>query len=158
MSIRISLAALCASTLILAGACDPTACTDIGCYESLTVIIEGPDGAALPDSTYEIVLELDGSTYVTACGQPSPGEYFCEPVEGVGPHELAAQYTTSGIISLEVIDDTPDEVSLSVIAGDAPLLDESWSVEYETSTPNGQDCGPVCRSADPLRAVIEIEG
>lgn len=154
MSLRLLLAVLCAPTLALAAACDPESCTLIGCDDSLMVIIEGPDGSALPDSTYEIVLELDGSTYVTACGQPSSGEYFCEPVEGMGSHQLEVLYTPSGIISIEVTNDTPDEVSLSVTAGDAPLLDESWVVQYETSAPNGEDCGPVCRSADPLRAVI----
>lgn len=157
MSLRFLWAALSASTLALASACDPESCTLIGCSDSLLIIIEGPDGGALPDSTYEIVLELDGSTYATACGQPTEGEHYCEPVEGAGTHQLAARYNPSGTISIEVTNDTPDDVSLSVVAGDAPLVDQTWAVEYETSAPNGEDCGPVCRSADPLRAVIEIE-
>ena len=142
-----------ASTLYLAAAaCDPQSCTTAGCGTTLQLGIEGPGGSALPDSTYEIILDLDGSPYSTVCGSPEPGMFQCEPVEGPPTPQVTAFTTTTGTILIEVNADEgqgdgPQQVALSVIAGDAPLVDESWSVTYETLHPNGEECGPVCRTA-----------
>ncbi|MCH9679915.1 MAG: hypothetical protein K0V04_00660 [Deltaproteobacteria bacterium] len=148
------------STLTLALGCDVTSCTDAGCDTTIDIVIEGPNSGALPDSTYEIVVDVAGSIYSTVCST-SPGTSSCEPAEGAGPFELDIVVTNNGVILGQVRDQsnsmTPATVGLTVIAGDAPLVDEMWDVEYETIHPNGEDCSPTCsRATEVLTAVVDL--
>jgi len=152
-----------ALTLCLEPACDPQTCTLVGCGSTLDLVVEGEDGGALPDSTYEIVLELDGAVYSTACGSPEPGMLMCEPVEGPSTFVIEAVGTTTGTISMSVFSsegggEGPKTARLTIVAGDAPLVDETWDVTYETDAPNGEECGPICYSATETLAVTIEEG
>ncbi len=161
MRVHTLITTLALSAFTLAAGCDVQTCTDAGCGTTLQLQIEGPDGRALPDSTYEIVVDLGGSLYSTVCST-SPGTTSCEPAEGAGPFHVDASITSTGTIMVEVNDDgwdalTPDTVALSVTAGDAPLFDDSWDVEYDIVHPNGEDCEPTCAVAtENLVATIDV--
>jgi hypothetical protein len=144
----------------LASCDDSLTCTDAGCDTTLNVFIEVEGGGTLPDSSYEIVLELDGSPYVTACGRPEPGVFICEAVEGPDGFEVEAGTSTDGTaISLSVSADEgqgegPQVVRLTVVAGDAPLVDTTVEPTYAPYFPNGEECGPRCVQADPITATF----
>jgi hypothetical protein len=151
---------LCLVAVPLTACDDSMTCTLAGCGATLDVFIEVEGGGPLPDSTYEIVLELDGAPYVTACGQPEPGMFLCEPVEGPDRFEVDASPFTDGTkIWLSVWadggeGDGPESVHLTVIAGDAPLVDTTAEPTYAPTFPNGEECGPRCLQAELITATF----
>lgn len=74
----------------------------------------------------------------------SPQTEGCPPDAdaSAGPGCGSGRYT----LSLH-IGDLPASVALRLTLGDAVLLDEQRTLEYQTSYPNGPDCGGPCRTA-----------
>ena len=154
---------LAASLLPLVAACDGHECTLIGCGPALTLAIEGADDEPLPESTYEIVLVLDGEPVALACGHaPEAGGWFCEDNEGTPSFDVVA-YVESAAIFIEIQGGEgsdvvgPRNVDIEVMAGDAPLADESRSPQYDSSEPNGEGCGR-CEhgEVDPIEIAIPM--
>jgi len=156
------LAAACLGLVVVPfAACDDSLqCTLAGCQSTLELRIEVADGGRLPDASYEIVVELDGIPYVTACGQPQPGMFACEPVEGPAAFVVEANpYTDGSAIGLTVWADEgegdgPQRVRLTVVSGDAPLVDTTTEPTYETRFPNGEACGPSCVQGEQITATF----
>jgi hypothetical protein len=153
--------AVCLALVAAPLACDDTtSCTLQGCGSTLELFIEVAGGGELPDASYEVVLELDGETYVTACGRPEPDMFVCEPVEGTGSFEVdASPFTDRTAISLHVMADEgegegPEVVHLTVVSGDAPLIDRTMEPLYSTVFPNGEGCGS-CVTAEPITSTFE---
>jgi hypothetical protein len=155
--VRMKLAlGLCAVSLFsMVAACDSNQCTLIGCGPALTLTIQGADDEPLPESTYEIVVVLDGEPNVVTCGHaPEAGGWFCEDPEGMPTFDLFA-YVESGpariVIEIQGSDGGdvvgPRNVDVDVMAGDATLAIETLSPQYEASEPNGEGCGR-CEHAD----------
>lgn len=149
------------SLLSLVAACDSNECTLIGCGPALTLTIQGADDEPLPESTYEIVLVLDGEPFVLACGHaPEAGGWFCEDAEGGSSFDVLA-YVEEAAIHIEIQGGEgsdvvgPRNVDVDVTADDAPLVDETLSPQYDSSEPNGEGCG-ACEHAEVDPIEIEI--
>jgi hypothetical protein len=153
------------SLLSLVAACDGNECTLIGCGPALTLTIQGADDEPLPESTYEIVLVLDGEPVALACGHaPEAGGWFCEDAEGPPSFDVFAYVESNptrfrieiqGGEGGDVVG--PRSVDVDVVAGDAPLADESLNPQYDASEPNGEGCGR-CEHADvdPIEIVVPM--
>ena len=139
-------------------------CSLAGCGGALLrIFVEGPDRAALDDASYEIVVDLDGVTYTGECVVPQPGTTPCAAFEGEGPRLVEATVLSTGTISILVRDQEdagprPSEVSLLVTAEGTTVADEQWSPSYETTYPNGEECGPACTSAEARTVVVPPGG
>jgi hypothetical protein len=125
-------AVLGAIGLMLAAAtgtgCDPFGtgwCTEIGCWDQVTVELEGP---------------LAGSFAVTAIGDgEQPVVIDCSPTEPCGRRLVLAGFAPA---------------SLTVTYTDsAGSLVETFTPDYDRSRPNGPDCPPECRQATVLLRV-----
>lgn len=134
--------------------CEPQSCTLVGCGPTVVVTLQGTDDSALSDLyTYEIVLDVDGQTVSTACGTPEGGELTCDELEGAA--DLGFLYVEYGQVYFELWpseNDLPEYVQMQVWSGDAQILDDTTTLRYEESFPNGEDCG-ACRSSS---ATFEI--
>lgn len=133
--------------------CEPTqTCTAIGTPAGLVLRFEAGEGATLPASTYEIILDVDGDVYSLACGKPDDeADFTCEEAEGSGDHTITHEdeLGSSRFFDIRIVsygDDVtagPEHVVVEVIAGDAPLVDAAFEPEYERDEPNGEGCGLV---------------
>ena len=159
---RLLLTSVVASTLALAGACDTQSCTDAGCGPLLTFFVEGPDAAALPDGSYEVVVDLDGSVYTSTCVVADPSSFACEDFEGEAPFRVSGNLVGNlGTLRFSVYEDDPSDltvkqVSVMVDVEGNTVTDESWSPEYETHRPNGEECGPTCTQATEAYAFVAV--
>jgi hypothetical protein len=151
------------SLLPLVTACDPRQCSLIGCGPALTLTIQGADDEHLPVSTYEIVLVLDGEPVALACGDaPAPDGWSCEDAEGTPSFHVRAYVDDAPRrIFIEIRGDEggdvvgPRSVDVEVVAGDAPLANETLNPQYDAIEPNGEGCGR-CEQADVDPIEIEI--
>ena len=74
---------------------------------------------------------------------------MCEDAEGSGDYQITHEdeFGTGKFFDLRIVryadDETagPDEVRVQVLAGDAPLADETFRPTYERDEPNGEGCG-----------------
>jgi hypothetical protein len=130
-------------------------CTEVGCADGATIILKTPDDT-WAEAQYRLTIVVDNATYV--CSLQSP--YITESIHRV---ECDA---TLGALSLvwravtvceEPVQDrftleaalpgTPKEVHVTFTRDDATLLDQSVPLSYETTRPNGPECGPICQQA-----------
>jgi len=123
-----------------------TTCTDAGCGPSMSLEIRAADGT-WPDGVYALELSVDGVAHT--CSMTLPDDIPASgglALSGCGltlsPDQVAGQYTLRSWSS-----STPRTLSVRVTRDEALLIDETRTVAYEDSRPNGPECGPVCRSA-----------
>jgi hypothetical protein len=148
---------------VLPGCDDERTCTLMGCDAPLTIVLAGANGAPLPSSIYEIAMVIDDQPGSFVCGDsPELGGWFCEEPEGFAGFEVQAMPDQSEptTIAIQIVrhDDGdelgPESVEIDIIAADAPLVDTSFTPEYETFEPNGPGCG---RCDEPVVERIEID-
>lgn len=126
---------------LLVSGCDPfgTSCPAIDCADLLELEFTGEAGD-LPPSTYEIVLTIRDEVHLVVCASPPPeggGDWWCEDPEETGQRLwVYADESPAQDVSFTVMVeggfelDGPTAVGVSVMAGDAPLLDETYEVDF----------------------------
>jgi len=166
MIARLFVTSLSVAILALAGACEPNTCTAAGCGPLLSFTIEGPGGVALPEASYDITVDLDGSVHTITCSTVGGNVPACGNAVGEGPLRLSGDLVINrGTLDFTVYEDDPSDltiaqVSVMVTSDGATVADEDWAPVYETHTPNfnqdGEPCGGDCTNATESLA-IEIE-
>lgn len=143
------LPALLLTSLTLAPlACEPASdCPAFDCADLLELDFAGENGE-LPPSTYEIVIEIRDEQFLVVCGSEGEG-WICEDPDGPMSDRLSvhaidhAEEGTSFSVQIEggFGRDGVTEVGVSVIAGDAPLLDEVFEFDFQDpDDPDADNC------------------
>lgn len=135
--------------------CELQSCTEAGCISG--VVITASSAGPLPDGEYEVALLLDGEAHSCTGTHPRISEQTvrCEPdAHGVtlylserGPVVVPPGTMPSGLY-IEIIDRTPRSIQLEITHDGKLVAAESFTPEYTEFAPNGEECGPVCRSAE----------
>lgn len=140
---KLGLFGLLTAAALLSTGCEPHACTLIGCDTSLILNVAGPEGADLANGTFEVVLELDDEPYSTVCAYGPDNQFFCEDVEGSTTFDVGTSIR-GGTFDLQIYawnGEAPTSYDIEVYSGDALVLEQSGTPDYEISEPNGEGCG-----------------
>lgn len=142
-------------------------CTAMGCGNDVTLTFVSTDDT-WAEGQYHLTLVVDSATYVCTA-EPPDAALDIRRVEcdaPLGTMTLAWRSVTDCVehrsansvsqtctsvpdkFTLEAaLQGTPKQVQVKLTRNDAPLLDQSVSLTYETTQPNGPDCEPVCKQA-----------
>lgn len=157
------------SALALAG-CEVVGggvCTLVGCSDGVhgTVAPESgvweegeyrlevvPDGAK---STCQFAVPADlpksGTITTLDCGSAATATLWARTECTTTQHGDAVSHTCDPLpdqYELQVdIDGTPSKLAVRLTRGSDTVLDDSRTLSYEETSPNGPECGPTCRQA-----------
>ena len=134
--------------LIVCGGCDDTIdCTNAGCVDGFRIAVSESPANPLPAGEYEVELSLDGTKVLCRATVPSHSPFACDGTAAqLSPIKpMLPERPTTGF-SIQVTE-TPATASVIVRHDDAVLTQQSFSPSYQRSAPNGEECGPICRSA-----------
>jgi hypothetical protein len=132
---RLALLALAAA----APGCATTTCTAIGCEDSLTFTF---DETVARDYVVTVVVNgQTGTADCTAAVDANTANALLLELQG----ELGG-YVECGPTSLRLLS-APTKAAVTITFPDGTKTDASATPAYEESTPNGEDCEPVCRQA-----------
>lgn len=143
--------------LVLAVAGCDHACTLIGCGNPLQVDLQR---AAWTPGTYEITVIADGETSECTvilpldCNAPSPcGDAPNLIIEREGCALPAPQHKIGAVAFTG--DSAPAAVEVRVVQDGVLLGEAAYTPKYTESTPNGPNCGPACKSSDPVTLALK---
>lgn len=158
----VALAAVLAAAMATLPACNTDsgsfggiACTEIGCQDGFILMLSPSDG--WPQGAYEFALETEagkttckGSIPLPPCGQSG---LTCATTPDRG--EKNPRVAISGCAldgasqSFPQIDfpDGPAQVNVRIAKDGTTLVNQVFTPQYTTSSPNGPQCGPVCRQS-----------
>ena len=162
--VRVSSIAVAVVVALLGSCSDEKACTDIGCDNRATVTVRSPDGH-WEDGTY--ALDVAFGDAHSACTftmpNPLPPGYSLQPLDCTPALEAyvmaevqCEEHTNGDNVSqvctpipdeyylLAASEGTPETVGVTLQRGGDTLLDETQTISYQTSHPNGPECGPTC--------------
>jgi hypothetical protein len=146
---------LAAAFALLAAGCDQS-CTLVGCTSGARFTFDPVIEQAVMGARFELCMNTT-CREITVPTLPTVGE--------IGRHEIGSLSETTmtvwleranpGIsmaVSFEGADEEKfrdgDVYSIAVVSPDgSELVRKLWSVTYTSFEPNGEDCGPTCRSA-----------
>jgi len=126
-------------------ACEGQDCTLAGCSNGAFISIRTADDTIPLEGAIDIVLDLDGEVWEISCPSKDAG---CEAVVdeetrlSIWPHR--AQTGMAIEISADARGDMPRTFLLQVSVDGAQVIDEAGELDYETTAPNGRECGPIC--------------
>jgi hypothetical protein len=167
---RVVLLLMLTLTLAASGCTFTQSCTAIGCGDALTLEMR-PAGGGFPDGAYTLTLETRAGLRTCRFVMPDSvpqlgalGSVDCDPGASAWVEQATdCTETRSGNATSEScrpvpgrfalhaqLQDTPDVVSVRVERDGLALLDSTLTPTYETSQPNGPDCGPVCHQATEM--------
>jgi hypothetical protein len=133
----------------------PIACTEIGCGVAFSVQFE-KSGTWTPGH-YRVDVSLDGRTVECAADFP----LACDAALACDDPGISLQLSgcalppeSHAITGVDILTDTPAEVSVEVLDETGSLASGTWQPIYVTSQPNGPECSPECRTAPPVTLVI----
>ena len=120
--------------LVLAG-CEAEYCTLIGCGgEGATIDIE----SSWPDGIYTLEAAYDGQVHTCTATLPTSEDPVCDG-------DAWWWFDPDGTGHVQTWS-TPPEIELTILRDDTQVFSEAVSIPYEVDYPNGEDCGPACRS------------
>lgn len=145
----LSLLPLLSPLALAAPGCDTIShsCTTIGCADTLGVRVAAAHGA-LPPGTYDVTVELDGARAKVECFVESPPvNSSCSAIENAAVFlSTQAIVGVSGDLQLDLaVLATPSSVVVTVERDGSAVASQTLAPTYQTSRPNGPDCGPICR-------------
>jgi hypothetical protein len=118
------------------------ACTEIGCDHQISVEASSPLGRV-----FGVELTIDGALVSVACDIPE--DAVGKLAQVTGSTTLMVDCVPEGI----VIYDHPEQLSVRFLDEDGTVLGEAaLTPAYESVTPNGEECEPLCYQGD---AVVE---
>ena len=114
-------------------------CTQIGCLNRAAVSIGGLEANQL----YEVNIETEDATVKctidTTDGLSEDLRMRCD--------NAITYFTQAGSARIDV-EDTPDQLAITVRQNGATIAQEDVVPEYRRSAPNGEACGPICHDAE----------
>jgi len=142
-------------------------CHEVGCADGVTVNLR-PSQGVLPSGSYAFDLAAGARTH--ACSFVVPDDLpelgtltdvDCAPPLAVqiGPEAMCSEQRRGNSIDeacrpvpehfvLQAhVEGTPPTLELRLTRDEAVLLEQVLTPSYETTRPNGPDCGPVCQEA-----------
>ncbi len=121
---------------------DESGCTEIGCFNRFALYIrpsESDSSARFAAGTYRFDATVDGETI---------GCNFAIPADRTAHYECTGREILAGTDQILVtFPGTPETIEVTLSAGAAEVLSDTYAPIYEASTPNGPDCPPLCRGA-----------
>lgn len=140
--------------------CEARSCTDAGCASGVSIAV----GSAqpLPTGLYTVTVLLDGvattcrrtlpetNDPTTPCDSRDMTFYFGESFAALPPGSVISD------LYIE-ISGTPRRIELEIAHDESVVSSESFTPEYVTHAPNGEDCPPVCQNADLEAAPLLFE-
>lgn len=126
--------------LVVTGvACDSSqSCTDIGCESSLTLDVRLASGS-WTDGDYVLGAGAERCSFSVPRDLPKVGA-TTTPICSAGTRVLL------GASGLQLaLASTPKTFAIALSRDGSSILSEDATPNYDESTPNGPDCGPVCR-------------
>jgi hypothetical protein len=159
---------LLACGLAAMGACTSTKmCTLIGCSDGFSANVRRADGS-FPSGAHRVEVVVDGARTTCAFTFPlgtATGGGVSQPAcpspltVAVWPLTACSDMSGDGAVSRRCdpiadryqetigVSGTPGQVHAWQYVDDAAILDAAAAPIYQDVTPNGPECGPVCRQA-----------
>ena len=155
-----SSAAISLVVLVLAvfGCAEGHACTEIGCADGWSLTLREADGSA---PTHVVELDIDGEHVVcppvslaarfATCSESVTlqlsDEVMCEEKTSSNGDRMQTCTPTGRLEETVFVNGTPAEVVVA-LSDDGTVTDErTFEPDYETTQPNGPECGPICHQA-----------
>ena len=151
-------AALSLAVLVAFGCEGGHACTEIGCADAWSLTLRKADGSA---PTHVVELDVDGERVV--CPQVSLDARFATCADSVTIYladEVACEERVSSsggrsqvctptgrFEEIVMVNGTPAEVVVALSEAGTVTDERTFEPEYETTQPNGPECGPICHQA-----------
>lgn len=138
------------------GAFESKSCTEMGCIDGVTLVLQTRDGAPHP---YQLTLLADDAlircelpsldqSVATSCTNPSVQVSMQEQADCVETRTadaISESCTLNGKFQqLLVLQQTPTCLEVTATDANGATIQETFDVEYTLSFPNGRDCGPAC--------------
>jgi hypothetical protein len=134
------------------------ACTEIGCVDAWSLTLRQADGSP---PTHAVELDIDGervvcppvsldARYATCADSVMiqlSDEVVCEEHESPNGDRSQECTPTGRFEEIVVVNGTPAEVVVALSDGDTVTDERTFEPEYETTQPNGPECGPICHQA-----------
>ncbi len=117
---------------------DDLACTEMGCGDSLQILIMWGDQVAFDDGIFQVEISKDGGEVVSLT---------CDPSDEIGCHTPDGEF--SGWFDVNVLqvtynvawaEEPPDSFSVDVTYDGQELGGEDFSPEWNMFYPNGEEC------------------
>jgi hypothetical protein len=135
------------------------ACTEIGCADAWSLTLRKADGSA---PAHVVELDIDGERVVcppvsldarfATCADSVmiqlADEVVCEQHESSnGDRSQAACTPTGRFEEIVMVNGTPAEVVVALSEVGTVTGERTFEPDYETTQPNGPECGPICHQA-----------
>lgn len=126
--------------------CISLECTEIGCESGVAFSIGNLNAAS---QSYPLTIEVCvGSLCRTATVDNQNGAVSCSAEDGAVSCSVSEDGSVTGNILLEP-DTESESVSIKVTDSQGQVVvDETKTVTFEESQPNGQGCEPTCRNGE----------
>jgi hypothetical protein len=131
-------------------------CTEIGCGSAFSVRFE--KSGSWTSGHYRVDVSLDGRRVECAADVPLSCELATPACDDPGVllqlSGCALPPAMHAISGVDILTDTPAEVSVQLLDDSGSLASGTWHPTYLTSQPNGPQCTPECRTAPPTTLPI----
>jgi len=126
------------------GTKDDTAveCTEIGCEDGIFLTFSLTEAG-----DYTITAVAGGDTVTCTASLPFDGTEACDGPGYTTLSGTALPADQQSIEGLTLESTTAADVHLTIVRSGTTLYDDTMTVSYETSQPNGPACGPTCTEA-----------
>lgn len=153
--------------LFAAAACDNTLdCTNAGCIDGFFITVSEllpPDAGlasqkALPEGDYEIELSLDSKVVFCRWTLPRPldAQLECDD-RSVRASPIVPMLPERPVVGFVLeVNQTPRIASAIVRHQGSVVAQDTFTLSYQRSAPNGEACGPVCRYAAPTQLPLSF--
>lgn len=120
-------------------------CTEVGCGDAGAYVADVPRG--VDDVAVEVCRNADCDSATVSIASDPSGAYLdaLPAVLVLTPKENGASVEVRLMQSGKMLDGDVFSVRVTDAHTGAVIAEEKHAVSYETSYPNGADCGPACR-------------
>jgi hypothetical protein len=141
--------------LLLSCEDEASSCTQIGCTDGFTASITKTSGT-WDAGAYEFEIEVDGTSYFCSVDLPFESETTTADCDSdlvwLGTSGSALDESEHEIVSVGTTE-VAAIVFVTVRLDGTALTYMTWEPEYDRQAPNGEDCGPICYTAEDVLVV-----
>jgi hypothetical protein len=132
-------------------------CTAIGCVDGLSIALVAPGGWT--PGSYVFTIVADGATQTCKGALPlpscnTPGLRCDNTLATIGESGCALPSAEHSFADLRFASG-PAKVKVHIERDGSTLADDALEPTYQTSQPNGPNCGPICRQASASISLVE---